>query len=99
MTPKEQSAYNPYAELQQSLAAKRQAALTEQAKERVAAQSASVQPVQSKYQGLFSGDLRSLDARKKWVADNANYLKAQGWTDEDITGYRGQANLNMKLSR
>lgn len=39
----------------------------------------------------------SLAGRQKWVKDNAEYLKAQGWDDVRINGYKGSAVDNRAL--
>lgn len=52
----------------------------------------------NQYGGLFSGDLRSLQARQAWVRDNADYLRSQGWADDELNGYKGQAALNLRLA-
>jgi len=49
-------------------------------------------------QGLFSGGLRSLQARQAWVKDNADYLRSLKWTEDEINGYKGQAALNLRLA-
>jgi len=49
------------------------------------------------YQGMFSGNMRSLNARQQWVRNNADYLKANGWTDDQIANYRGSAADNESL--
>lgn len=52
----------------------------------------------NQYGGLFSGDLRSLQARQTWVRNNADYLRSQGWSDDELNGYKGQAALNLRLA-
>lgn len=52
----------------------------------------------NQYGGLFSGNLRSLQARQAWVKDNADYLRSQGWSDDELNGYKGQAALNLRLA-
>ncbi len=51
------------------------------------------------YTPLFTDDLRSYGARKQWVADNAEYLKSQGWDDARIAGYKGSAVDNIALQK
>ena len=58
------------------------------------------------YQGLFSGNLRTLTSRRNWVGENAEYLKSKGWSDADIEGYKGlnltnqqRAQLNVRLQK
>jgi hypothetical protein len=62
------------------------------------------QPIVSKtttnipYNTFVQNNLKSLHSRQDWVRNNADYLRAKGWSDADIAGYKGQGNLNLRLA-
>lgn len=50
--------------------------------------------------GLFTGDLRSLAARKEWVKNNADFLKSEyNWDANRIANYKGDARDNLQLKK
>lgn len=52
------------------------------------------------YPGLFTGDLRSLAARKEWVKNNADFLKSQyNWDANRIANYKGDEGDNLELKK
>ena len=61
---------------------------------------ATVTPKETRQYGIFQDSGltdRSFGGRKKWIADNAEYLKSLGWDDARIAGYKGSAKDNLDL--
>lgn len=55
-------------------------------------------PRYSAFAGTIGADM-NLAQRRQWVKDNANYLRAKGWTDARIGAYSGTASDNQALAR